>query len=61
MEKPEEARARAEMSFKNEPPVQESETARQKYEAEALAIRTKTARLRALRLAKEASKGKPER
>jgi hypothetical protein len=61
MEKPEEARARAEMNFKKEPRVQESETVRQKYEAEALAIRTKTARLRALRLAKEANKEKPER
>jgi hypothetical protein len=61
MEKPDEARARAEMNFKNEQQGQMKETARQKYEAEALTTRTKTAHLKALRLAKEAGGGKPER
>jgi hypothetical protein len=49
------------MNFKNEQQGQVKETARQKYQAEALTARTKTTRLRALRLAKEASKGKSER
>ena len=56
MEKPDEARARAEMNFKKEQKVQENETARPKYEAEAIAVRTKIARLRALRIAKDDDK-----
>ncbi len=56
MDKPDEERARAEMSFKGEQQVlpKETETARQKYEADGLAVRVKMARLRDLRLAKEA-------
>lgn len=47
------ARARAEASFKKEERAREGAKAMMEYEAEARATREKTARLRALRLAKE--------
>jgi len=48
------ARQRAEKSFKQEERAQDARKAMSEYEAEARAIREKTARLKALRLAKEA-------
>jgi hypothetical protein len=47
------ARARAEASFKKEERAREGAKAMMEYEAEARATREKTARLRALRLAKK--------
>jgi hypothetical protein len=49
-----EARQRAEESFKHEGPGQDAEKVAPKYEAQAVAIRKKTEHLKALRLAKEA-------
>jgi hypothetical protein len=49
------ARARAEASFKKEERAREGAKAMMEYEAEARATQEKTARLRALRLAKEAA------
>jgi hypothetical protein len=46
---------RAEASFKKEERAQEGAKAMQEYETEGRAVRQKTARLRALRLAKEAA------
>ena len=48
------ARQRAEKSFKQEERAQDARTAMAEYEARARATREKTARLKALRLAKEA-------
>ena len=48
------ARQRAEKSFKQEERARDGREAMTKYRAEALATREKTARLKALRLAKEA-------
>jgi hypothetical protein len=50
----EQARQRAERNFKREERALDGRKAMIEYEAEARAIREKTARLRALRLAKEA-------
>jgi hypothetical protein len=49
-----EARQRAEKSFRQEARALDGRKAMTEYEAQVLAIREKTARLRALRLAKEA-------
>ncbi len=49
-----EAGQRAEKSFKQERRVRNARKAMTEYEAQALAIREKTERLKALRLAKEA-------
>jgi hypothetical protein len=49
-----EARQRAEKSFKQEARALDGRKAMTEYEAQALATREKTARLKALRLAKEA-------
>jgi hypothetical protein len=49
------ARQRAENSFKREERAQDGRKAMAEYEAQARAIREKTARLKALRLAKEAA------
>jgi hypothetical protein len=46
---------RAEASFKKEEPVREGPEAKLEYEAEDRAVGEKTARLRALRLAKKAA------
>ena len=48
------ARRRAENSFRREERAQDGRNAMAEYEAQARAIREKTARLKALRLAKEA-------
>ena len=48
------ARQRAERNFKKEERARDSRTAMMEYEAHAVATRKKTARLKALRLAKEA-------
>ena len=48
------ARQRAEKRFKQEERAREGRKAMTEYEAQALATRAKTARLKALRLAKEA-------
>jgi hypothetical protein len=50
-----EARARAEANFKKEQRAKEGEKAMMEYLAEGRMVREKTARLRALRLAKEAA------
>jgi len=47
-------RQRAEQSFKKEDRARDAQKAMMEYEAQARAIREKTARLKALRLAKEA-------
>jgi hypothetical protein len=61
MDNPKQARARAEASFKKEERAREFEKARSEYNAEERARREKTARLKALRLAKEATeKGSEE-
>ena len=52
---PNPARARAEASFKKEQQRQDGAIAMAEYEAQTQAIREKTTRLRALRLAKEAA------
>lgn len=49
-----EARQRAEKSFKQEEPGRDAQKPMTEYEAQAIAIREKTARLKALRLAKKA-------
>jgi hypothetical protein len=56
------ARQRAERNFKREERAQDGRKAMIKYEAQAVATRKKTARLKALRLAKEAQarKGAPK-
>lgn len=52
------ARERAEANFKKkEPQLEDGQKARAEYEATALAVREKTAKLRALRLAHEARQG----
>jgi hypothetical protein len=51
-----EARARAEAAFKKEQTVREGAATWTEYEAQADATREKTARLRALRLDREAKK-----
>jgi hypothetical protein len=51
---PDQARQRAEKSFRQEERVREAKKAMAEYEAQAAAIRKKTAHLKALRLAKEA-------
>ena len=48
------ARQRAEKSFKKEERAQDARKAMTEYECQAFAIREKTARLKELRLAKEA-------
>ncbi len=48
------ARQRAERNFKKEERVQDGRKAMMEYEAQAVAIRKRTAHLKALRLAKEA-------
>ena len=50
------ARQRAEKSFKQEEPARDGRKAMTEYEARARDIRKKTEHLRALRLAKEAQK-----
>jgi hypothetical protein len=50
----EQSRQRAEKSFKHEERTRDARQAMSEYEAQARATREKTARLRALRLAKEA-------
>ncbi len=51
---PDRARQRAEKSFKQQERARDAQKAMVEYEAEAIAIRKKTAHLKALRLAKEA-------
>jgi hypothetical protein len=51
---------RAEASFKKEERAREGAKAMREYEAESRAVYEKTARLKALRLAKEAAEKKPE-
>ncbi len=53
-------RQRAEQSFKQEEHVHDGRKAVTEYEARARAIREKTERLRALRLAKEAQEQSPK-
>ena len=53
--KSDDLRSRAEASFKKELKAREGAKAMMEYEAEGHAVRKKTARLKALRLAKEAS------
>jgi hypothetical protein len=50
-----EARARAEASFRKEERARDGEKAMLEYQAQGRMVREKTARLRALRLAKEAA------
>lgn len=55
MDNPNDARARAEAKFKNrEDRAREGAEATTEYEAAAIAVREKTARLRALRLTRDA-------
>lgn len=56
-----EARQRAEKSFKQEAHARDGRMATTEYEAQALATREKIARLKALRLAKEAQAQSSER
>jgi hypothetical protein len=51
---PDQARERAEKSFKKEERARDGRAAMTEYDAEAVAVRAKTVRLKALRLAKEA-------
>jgi hypothetical protein len=53
--KSDEARARAEASFKKEERAKEGAQAMMEYQANSQKVREKTERLRALRLAKEAA------
>ena len=53
--KPNEARARAEATFRKEERVKEGAKAMMEYQANSRMIREKTERLKALRLAKEAA------
>jgi len=55
------ARQWAEKSFKQEEPARDGRKAMTEYEARARAIREKTERLRALRLAKEAQEQNSKR
>ena len=57
----EETRRRAETLFKKEQQLREAEKAMAEYRAELQATREKTARLRALRLAREAANPKTPR
>jgi hypothetical protein len=50
---PDEARARAQRAFKLEQAAQDGKKAMMEYQADAVATRKKTERLKALRLAKE--------
>jgi len=50
---PDQARQRAEKSFRQEERARDARKAMAEYEAQAIAIRKKTAHLKALRLAKE--------
>jgi hypothetical protein len=52
-------RARAEAAFKKLQRAQDGEKAKTEYEAESQSVREKTARLRMLRLAKEALDSEP--
>ena len=52
-------RARAEAAFKKLQRTQDGEKAKTEYEAESQSVREKTARLRTLRLAKEAIDSEP--
>ena len=52
-------RARAEAAFKKLQRAQDGEKAKTEYEAESQSVREKTARLRILRLAKEALDSEP--
>jgi hypothetical protein len=52
-------RARAEAAFKKLQRAQDGEKAKTEYEAESQSVREKTARLRTLRLAKEAIDSEP--
>jgi hypothetical protein len=54
-------RARAEAAFKKPQQVQVGEKAKTEYEAESQSVREKTARLRTLRLAKEATESPVEK
>lgn len=56
---PEQAHARAEALFKKEAMAREGAKAMAEYEAKQRAVREKTARLRALRLARDAALAKP--
>jgi len=51
---PDQARERAEKSFKKEERARDGRAAMTEYDVEAVAVRAKTVRLKALRLAKEA-------
>jgi hypothetical protein len=55
------ARVRAEAAFRKEERAREGAKARSEYEEQARATQEKTARLRALRLAKKAADEKPPR
>ena len=55
----EQARQQAEKRFKQEERARDGRKAMIEYEAEAVATRKKTARLKALRLAKEAQRSEP--
>lgn len=57
----EETRRRAETLFKKEQQLREAEKAMTEYRADLQAMREKTARLRALRLAREAANQKTPR
>jgi hypothetical protein len=50
---PDQARQRAEKSFRREESARDAQKAMTEYEAQAVAIREKTARLKALRLSKQ--------
>ena len=56
--RPDEARARAEANFKKEERAREGAKAMLEYQENSRLVREKTARLRALRLAKEAAEAK---
>ena len=56
--RPDEARARAEANFKKEERAKEGAKAMLEYQENSRLVREKTARLRALRLAKEAAERK---
>jgi hypothetical protein len=60
---PDQARQRAEKSFKQEERARDARKAMAEYEAQAIATRKKTAHLKTLRLAKEAQglDSKPDR
>ena len=56
--RPDEARARAQANFKKEERAKEGAKAMLEYQENSRLVREKTARLRALRLAKEAAEAK---